>query len=278
MKSDEIMLNRASSPTSYPEVNMVLNVLLPDVQAILGEQFVGMYLYGSLAYGGFDRASDVDFVVVTDGVLPDETFLALQAMHNRIATLDSWCANQLEGSYIPRQALRTFDRQHVFHLHIDRGPDEKLHRMQIDDPKVSRAWWGGWVFLRHVLWKHGIPLAGPDLRTLVEPVQLGELRQAALTNLEGWLEPLLDAPSELAHPGYQPYCVLTICRLLFTLETDRIATKQAAASWAVERLEPRWCALIERALTNRLYPPNTVHPDAIQETRDFIRYTLEHSQ
>jgi len=237
-----------------------------------------MYLYGSLAYGGFDRASDVDFVVVTEGVLPDETFLALQAMHNRIAALDSWCATQLEGSYIPRQALHTFDPQHVFYLHIDRGPEEKLHRMQIDDPKVSRAWWGGWVFLRHVLWEHGIPMAGPDLRTLVEPVQPGELRQAAWTNLEGWLEPLLDDLHELAHPGYQPYCVLTICRLLFTLETDRIATKQAAAHWALAKLEPRWCALIERALIDRLDPPNPAPPDAIQETRDFIRYTLERNQ
>ena len=52
-------------PTLYPEVNIVLDVLVPEVQAILGDQFVGMYLYGSLAYGGFDVDSDVDYVVVT---------------------------------------------------------------------------------------------------------------------------------------------------------------------------------------------------------------------
>ena len=278
MKRDETMLNGDPSPTPYPEVNKVLNVLFPEVQTILGNQFIGMYLYGSLAYGGFDRASDVDYVVVTEGILPDETFLTLQAMHERVAALDSWYAAQVEGSYIPRQALRTFDPQRVFHLHIDRGQGEKLQRMHIDDPKLSRAWWGGWVFLRHVLWEHGIPLAGPELHMLVDPVQPDELRQAARTNLEGWLEPLLEDLGELAHPGYKPYCVLTICRLLFTLETDRVATKQAAARWALEKLEPRWCALIERALIDRLDSPNPAPPEAIQETRDFIRYTLEHSR
>ena len=42
------------SPTPYPEVNAILNVLLADVRAILGDQFVGFYLYGSLASGDFD--------------------------------------------------------------------------------------------------------------------------------------------------------------------------------------------------------------------------------
>jgi hypothetical protein len=264
-----------NNPTPYPEVNIVLDALLPDVQEILGQQFVGMYLYGSLAYGGFDRASDVDFIVITEGVLSGETFLALQTMHEQVARLDSWCATQLEGSYTPHQALKTFDPRNVFHLHIDRGPGEKLQQMQIDDPKVSRAWWGGWVFMRHVLREHGIPLEGPSLQVLIEPVQSGELRQAAQANLEGWLEPLLDHPDELMHFGYQSYCVLTVCRLLFTLETDRITTKQNAARWVQEKLEARWSALIGRALIDRQGPPDPVPPEAILETQDFIRYTME---
>jgi hypothetical protein len=43
-----------SSPTPYPDVNAILNVLLAAVRAILGNQFVGFYLYGSLASGDFD--------------------------------------------------------------------------------------------------------------------------------------------------------------------------------------------------------------------------------
>ena len=79
------------------------------MQEILGNYFLGMYLYGSLAYGGFDQDSDVDFVVVTRVELPETMFSRLQSMHARIATIDSWCATQLEGSYIPLDALKKYD-------------------------------------------------------------------------------------------------------------------------------------------------------------------------
>jgi hypothetical protein len=269
---------RAGSPTPFPEVNRLLGLLLREVQAILGEDLVGMYLYGSLAYGGFDRDSDVDFVAVTAEQLAEPAFAALQEMHARIARLDTWCATQLEGSYAPRAALRTYDPVRVLHLHIDRGENEHLQRMQIDDPGLSRAWWGGWVFLRAVLWEHGITLAGPNPRTLVEPLRPGELRQAAQATLEGWMEPLLEEIGELAMPGYQSYCVLTVCRLLYTLEQDAIASKQAAARWAQERLEEGWGALIARAWAGRHNPGQGVSPEDIQETRDFIRYALEQSR
>jgi len=137
------MLNQVYYPTQYPEVNAVLNILAPEAQEILRDQFIGMYLHGSLAYGGFDLDSDVDFVVVTADELPDALFLKLQAMHAHIATLDSWCATQLEGSYIPRQAMQNYDPLRALHLHIDRGRNEHLQRMQIEDSRLSRAWWGG---------------------------------------------------------------------------------------------------------------------------------------
>ena len=169
------MSNQISYPTPYPAVNSVLQVLLPDIQAVLGDQFIGMYLYGSLVYGGFDQDSDVDFVVATRSELPEILFSGLQSMHIRIAQLDSWCATQLEGSYIPLQALREYDPMLVLHLHIDRGPDEHFQRMQIEDPILSRAWWGGWVLLRAALFEKGIILAGLAPQTLVEPVSSEDL-------------------------------------------------------------------------------------------------------
>jgi hypothetical protein len=121
MKEEELVSNQNISPTIYPDVNVVLNELLPDVQKVLGNQFISMYLHGSLAGGGFDQDSDVDFVVITKGDLPEALFSALQSMHMHIATLNSWCATQLEGSYIPLHALQQYDPVHALHLHIDRA-------------------------------------------------------------------------------------------------------------------------------------------------------------
>jgi len=75
-----------NSFTPYAEVNSLLSLLLEEVQAVLGDQFIGMYLDGSLASRDFDADSDIDFVVVTRDDIAGELFLRLQAMHDRMAT------------------------------------------------------------------------------------------------------------------------------------------------------------------------------------------------
>src|SRR5262245_38755370 len=115
-----------SHPTPYPDVNMLLNEVLVGAQQILGSHFVGMYLEGSLVSDDFDQDSDIDFVVVTDEDVSEEQFEALQAMHDRIATIDSWYAIQLEGSYMSQQAIRRQDPAHATHPNIERGQGERL--------------------------------------------------------------------------------------------------------------------------------------------------------
>lgn len=265
-------------PTPYPEVNLILQDLLPSVQSILGNRFIGMYLYGSLASGDFDPESDVDYVVVTDDVLSNELVSALQAMHTRIATLDSWCATQLEGSYVPQGALRQYDPVHALHLHIDRGKGEQLKRIQIDNDTLRRAWWAGWVILRFALRERGITLAGQAPLTLIDPVSPDELQQAMLAELHGWAAPILDGPDQIDNRGYQSYTVLTLCRILYTLQHGAVAAKSIAAKWARETLEQRWIPLIERAWVGRQNPGLKAESEDVNETLEFIRYTLERSR
>jgi hypothetical protein len=269
------MTDQKLQPTPHPEVNAILEVLSAGIQAILGDQLIGMYLYGSLAYGGFDRDSDVDFVVVIRTALPEPLLSALANMHAHLARLDSWCATQLEGSYIPSAALRQFDPVNILHVHIDRGPGEILKRMHIEDPLLSRAWWGGWVLLRSVLYDHGITLSGPDVKTLVDPVSADELKQATRADLQGWAAPLLEHPQEIARRGYQSYVVLTMCRMLYTLEFGSIASKPEAARWAQSSLGREWTALIERAWSGRHDPTHPASETDIKGTLAFIRFTLD---
>ena len=58
----------SDAPTPYAEANAAVEALLDGVKETLGEQMVGLYLYGSLASGDFDpQTSDIDFLVVTRG-------------------------------------------------------------------------------------------------------------------------------------------------------------------------------------------------------------------
>ena len=252
---------RASQPTSCADINAVLQVLLSDVQAVLGDRFVGMYVQGSLASGDFaPQRSDVDFVIVTAGELPDEILPALRAMHAHLTATGGKWATRLEGSYIPRHALRRYDPARTRHpaLRVDGSFDVDEHGSD-------------WVIQRHVIREHGITLAGPDPRDLIDPLKPDDLRWAASATLHEWWAPQLQDPFRLRDREYQAYATLTMCRALYTLQHGTVVPKPVAARWTQETLGGRWAALIERALAW----PHDPQPDSLDETLDLVRYTLE---
>lgn len=257
----------SEAPTPHPEVNSVLAALLPGLRDVLGPGLVGVYLSGSLASGGFDRASDVDVVVVTEEEVDDAHFAALDALHQRVAGIDAWTATELECTYISRAALRRFDPGRAVHANLDRGPGERLKRLTYD---------AGWVVHLHLLRTCGITLAGPPPETLIDSVSPDDLRQAMRDVLAGWAADLIRDPAEVrSHSGYQSYVVLSLCRIRYTLRHGAVVSKRRAAEWAMDALAPRWRPLIERALIDRQLPRRTPDPEAVEETLAFLRESGE---
>jgi hypothetical protein len=256
------MAQHSVSPTDYPEINSVLWDVLSGARSVLGDHFVGMYLDGSLAIGGFEPdKSDIDFVVVTNADVSSATFAALKTMHDRLASGASKWARELEGSYISRHALR-HDRRPAAHPYIDRGS-----RLAMVQPES-----GYWPIHRHVLREHGVLLAGPLPRTLIDAVGPEELREAVRGILLEWWKPMLVDGPLLRNSFYRCYAVLTMSRMLYTIRHGAIATKPVAARWAQEAVDSRWAPLIRCALAwSREEPPD------LEETLAYIRYTCEYS-
>ncbi len=258
------MPDDAGPPTPYPEVNATLAALLAGVQASLGPRLVGLYLYGSLASGDFDPASsDVDFVVVTTGApLPGEIVAALEAMHARLAASGLKWAPKLEGMYITQTALRRYDPADGPFPTVNEGAFYLAHQ---DSP---------WVLQRQVLREHGVVVAGPPPAALIDPVPPAALRQAILEFLREWWAPMLANPARLQTPVYQAYAVLTLCRAMHTLSTGRLASKPAAARWALSALDERWRPLIHWALA----PRAAAEASRLDAVLSFIRHALERSR
>lgn len=253
----------AIQPTPYPDINQLLRRLLSDVRAILGDGFVGLYLHGSLAMGDFQpEKSDIDYVVVSTAALPDATVEALSEMHDNLNEAYPHWAAELEGSYMPLAAFRRHDPTEPMHPRIERH--ERLCMRQHDSD---------WVIQRHIIRQHGVVVAGPPLRTLLDPVPPDDLRQAVL-DLLWWWELQLEEPSRVAHSGYQVYAILTMCRVLYTLEHGTVVTKAAAARWAQRSYRQPWDALIERAL---IWQPDQPM-DRLTETLAFVRFALDVSR
>ncbi len=252
--------------TPYPEINFLLAKLLECVREILGVEFVGMYLDGSLATGDFDEDSDVDFVVVTENEISGDCLARLQTMHDEIAVLDTWWATQLEGSYISRLAIRRYDSTHTLFPNLERGKGERLKMVAHDRT---------WNMHRAILRERGITVAGPAPQSLIDPVTPDDLRQATRENLNGWATHILDEPTQINQRGYQSYVVLSLCRILYTLEHGTVVSKRVAAHWAQANLDARWNPLIERTWEGRHNPGSPASVEEVNETLAFIRFTLE---
>ena len=258
-------------PTPFPELNAVLAEWLTGVRAVLGADLTAVYLQGSFAVGDFDADSDVDFLVAIRVELTDAQLSGLQSLHARIYDLHSPWAQHLEGSYFPEAALRRFAPAGTPPWYLD-NTSKVLVRSGHDDTQVTR-----WVAR-----EHGISLAGPDPRTLIDPVTADDLRREVLGTMREWAEEIFVGHSPIDNRWAQPFAVLSYCRMLHTLQTGRIGSKLAGAQWAKEVLDDRWAGLVERAWDERPNPSLKVRQpadtDDAHATLDFIRYALEASQ
>lgn len=247
-------------PTPYPEVNAVLDLLLTEARTVLGDHLVGMYLYGSLSSGDFDlKTSDVDFVIVTDDFLPDDLIAQLEAMHQRIAASGLKFAKKLEGTYIPRGAFRRFDPA------MPPVPSLNEGRFYVA-PHGS-----DWIIQRQVIREHGVVVFGGPAKELIDPVLPDDVRRAVLGIMREWWTPMLDDPSFFERSDYQAFGIITMCRVLYTLEHGEVASKPVSAKWAREQLGEPYAVMIDRALAWQ--PDIELH--MFDDAVEFLRVTVE---
>ena len=249
-------------PTPYGDVNRVLLELTSRIRIILGGQFVGLYLYGSLALGDFDpRTSDIDFICVTQSELSAELIDALQAMHGEFDRSDSPWARKVEAAYIPLDALEFPASTSTPYPQVEKDREIFLAPLE-----------AGWAFQRYTLRERGVVVYGPRPDSFTDPVDLVEMQQAAVAILGRWQEQArqdADWIDWVRRRSAQGFVVLTICRLLYSLATGSVASKPAAARWAQKTLALRWRALIQGALAGQ-YDEQEISDLELEETLGFL--------
>jgi hypothetical protein len=180
----------ASGPTPHADLNDVLAQLVAGAREALGETFVGAWLIGSFALGDADAASDVDFIIATDGDLSAEQIAAVNAMHERLFALPSSWAQRLDGSYAPAAVLKRMEGQPRDAPGEPRGPDwtdpliggsppaRVYPFLYLDNgsKNVTRSEHDNTLVVRWQLREASITLAGPPAADLVEPVSPEALR------------------------------------------------------------------------------------------------------
>jgi aminoglycoside adenylyltransferase-like protein/nucleotidyltransferase-like protein len=249
--------------TPFPELDDLLHGLVDGVREVLGDNLVGVYLQGSFAVGGADEWSDADFLVVTEEPVGDAERPALDELHRRLFALPGHWPKHLEGSYVDRQLLRRPDPSRTKLLFLDHGSQELAW-----DDHCNTA------YIRWALREHGIAVAGPEPRTLVDPVPADVLREEARARMTEWVDWAFSIPQ--MNRWHQPYIVVGVCRVLWTIEHGTVVPKRAAAEWALDALDPGWRPLIRQALDDRPDPVGRWYrpadPGDVARTLAFVRY------
>jgi predicted nucleotidyltransferase len=247
--------------TPYPEIDLLLDRLLREMQSILGARLVGLYLHGSLAYGDFDpQTSDIDFLAVTRDTVREPDLAALQEMHARLRAGPSAWAQKLEGAYLPQDDLRRHDPEHA-----------PLPWLGVDGHFAWERLGSDWIIQRWILREKGLSVFGPPLKEMIDPVSGDELRGAVRSSLLEWWSPPFPSAERFQNAGYRAYAVLTMCRSLYVLEHGRVASKPEAAGWAMETLGKPWRSLAAEAAQWR---PG-MEFQRVDETFALIRQTLK---
>jgi predicted nucleotidyltransferase len=214
------------------EIEALLGRLTDEIQRTVRASLVGLYVYGSLVTGDFDKSrSDIDLLAVVDSDVDGDTLDRLDMMHARfVEDYPAW-EDRIEVAYVPAPALWNF-RIRTDQIAVV-SPGEPFHLKA-----AGKDWLINWYMVREV----GVTLCGPPPRALIPEISQSEFVEAVRKQAAEWKEWVY----KMRTPGAQSYAVLTLCRALYSHTHGRQASKKRAALWAQARL-PQWAPLIQQS-------------------------------
>ncbi len=247
--------------TEYPEIDGLLRNLREEIQRALKEKLAGLYLFGSLVMGDFDRAiSDIDLLAVTTSEVDEREFAELEVMHNDFVRKYPEWNDRIEIAYVSTTALKTYKTKKSQIGII--SPGEPFHMKEAGNDWLIN-WW--------MALEKGVALFGPPPTAFIEPISQEEFVSAVREQAREW--------REWVHTGqkrkFQAYAILTMCRALYAYENGEQASKKQAALWAMERL-PEWASLIEKAVEWReaWEEEGVDHEATYAETEKFVHFVV----
>lgn len=207
-------------PTLPQNLHSLCTAFLRELNRILDDKLAAVYLHGATVFPETGATGDIDCHVLLREPPDEQERRTLAELHQALARDFPPLGGELDAYYI----LMADARQ--------AAPPRHQLRPEIVD--------GSWALHRaHMLAGRCIVLWGPEPQQVLPPPTWPELDQALQGELE-YVQQHLDR--------YPAYCVLNLCRLLFSYTTgDVVISKRASADWALEALS-QWRPAVEAAL------------------------------
>lgn len=204
---------------SISKVSSIGQAFVDGLKRILGDKVHAAYIFGAAAFPDDLPTGDIDFHVILEGPLNQAERSELEQLHVSLGDQFPPLGGKMDGYYILFEDARS-----------ELPPQSQMWRRATDD---------SWALHReHIRAGRHIVLHGPDPREIYPPATWPEIETALYGELD-YVERHLHA--------YPDYCILNLCRLIYSFETkDVVISKAKASDWARDAL-PEWRRHIELA-------------------------------
>lgn len=260
----------------------ILDRINNEYSRILGENLVGIYVHGSIAFGCFNwNKSDIDFMVVVDKAL---TLAEKEALIRVLLELDAGeCAcgardaedsvgyscgacppKGLEMSVVQAKVCRPFVYPTPYELHFSNSHKEQYRadicgyckKQQGVDPDLAAHF--------TVIHDCGIVLAGKPISEVFEPVPVEAYLDSIKNDISGAETEILENPV---------YIILNLCRVLAYIRERKVLSKAQGGDWGCENLPEKYREIVAAA---RSYYSgnNTVMTGSPEALCEFARFML----
>jgi hypothetical protein len=248
-------------PKNIPsDLSDLLQMMAADFPAILRENLVGIYLWGSLTHEAFDETcSDVDCIAVTRRDIDDREF----------SELDVWFRNKSEHNrWVKRIDMRFVINDEFF------DKNSRCCGFYHYTGKLVRHGSDGNPIIWMNIGTSGITLSGKDAKLLAPQVSDQCLNETLLLELNYLRDSLASNAGDRSDKALvqNAYAVLTACRILYSAYHKSLVSKDQAYGWAVETIPPLWRVIIRAAKDNRLKNCGSTTPELEQDAIRFVEF------
>lgn len=258
--TDTVSLFNTSPYQNIQDIHNVSADIKNGLPNILPHNLIGIYLGGSLSYGGFNLdSSDIDVCVIIKKTPNHSECGQINQFHQQLKERYSNWANRIDCVYIKGDLLKnTFPPEESF-LYYACGVFNEETRFN-----------HSWLRYKYLLYHHAIPLLGPKIKELIEPIPMLELQKAtiraAVTDWSSFFTNLKVVDKD----HHQANCIKLFSCTLHSIMEGKIGPKNESCEWAKNTFGLPWSKLIQTA-ENWKYGTKMLLK---KETIDYMNFAL----
>lgn len=218
----------------------ILKLIEEKYKEILGNNLVGIYVHGSIAFNCFNwDKSDIDFLVVVNEKLSQNVKLDLL---NVLEKLRGQCPPKgLEMSVILKKYCVNFQYPTPYELHFSKDWVERYLSNPLllcdDSLKTDKDLAAHFTIIRYA----GITLWGMPIRDVFGEVPKENYIDSIKNDVENARIDIIKDPM---------YITLNLCRVVAYIKANLIISKEQGGIWALNNLPIQYNNIINRALNN----------------------------